>query len=138
METDLVVVMVPTTQLEESVHFYCDLLGLELLEEWQEMGRGALLKASENAQIELVEMDIAPSAEEPCTTIGLKVVSGVDAVHARLVAAGARIKAPPRERAWGMYGFGTFDPNGVPINIYEPITPEDRGGDGDDGRPESG
>ena len=22
--------------------------------------------------------------------------------------------------AWGMYGFGAFDPNGVPVNVYEP------------------
>jgi hypothetical protein len=36
------------------------------------------------------------------------------------VAFGTEIKVPSRPRAWAMYGFGTFDPNGVPINIYEP------------------
>src|SRR5215813_5123969 len=120
MQADLVVVMIPTTQLAESVRFYGDILGLPLLEEWSEMGRGALFRASETAHIELVEMDEVPAVDEPRTTIGLK-ITGVDDVHARLVAAGAKIKAPPRERAWGMYGFGAFDPNGIPVNIYEPV-----------------
>ena len=44
------------------------------------------------------------------------------------MAFGAKIKAPPRIRDWGMYGFGAFDPNGVPINIYEPaMEPRERG-----------
>jgi catechol 2,3-dioxygenase-like lactoylglutathione lyase family enzyme len=120
LEPDLVVIVVPTTRLAESVRFYGDVLGLRLLEEWSEMGRGALFQASNGAQIELVEMEDVPAAKEPRTTIGLKIV-GVDEVHARLAASGAEIKAPPRTREWGMYGFGTYDPNGVPLNIYEPV-----------------
>ena len=119
IRADLVVIMVPTTRLEESVRFYGEAIGLRLIEEWSDMGRGALFEASETAHVELVEMDTVPDVDEPRTTIGLK-ITGVDAVHSRLVTFGARIKAPPRPRAWGMYGFGAFDPNGVPINIYEP------------------
>ena len=83
------------------------------------MGRGALFEVTETARVELVEMEAVQDVEEPRVTIGLQ-ITGVDAVHSRLVAFGATIKAPPRTRAWGMYGFGTFDPNGVPVNIYEP------------------
>lgn len=119
LRADLVVIMVPTTQLEESVRFYRDAIGLRLIDEWSDMGRGALFEASERAHVELVEMAAVPDADEPRTTIGLK-ITGVDQVHARLIDFGAKIKEPPRVRGWGMYGFGTFDPNGVPINIYEP------------------
>jgi catechol 2,3-dioxygenase-like lactoylglutathione lyase family enzyme len=119
LRADLVVIMVPTTRLEESVCFYRDALGLRLLDEWSDMGHGALFEASDTVHIELVEMEAVAELDEPRTTIGLK-ITGVDEVHARLVAAGVRIKAPPRIRAWGMYGFGAFDPNGVPINVYEP------------------
>jgi len=119
LRADLVVIMVPTTQLEESVRFYRDAVGLRLIDEWSDMGRGALFEASDTAQIELVEVDAVADVDEPRTTIGLKII-GVDDVYARLVALGAKTKAPPRLRAWGMYGFGAFDPNGVPVNIYEP------------------
>jgi predicted enzyme related to lactoylglutathione lyase len=115
--------MVPTARLEESVRFYGDAIGLRLIEEWSDMGRGALFEAHQAVHIELVEMPTVPNVEEPRTTIGLKIV-GVDEVHERLVAFGAKIKAPPRTRAWGMYGFGAFDPNGVPVNVYEPTKPE--------------
>jgi catechol 2,3-dioxygenase-like lactoylglutathione lyase family enzyme len=119
LRPELAVIMVPTSRLEASVSFYRDALGLRLLEEWSDMGRGALFEASANAHIELVEMPSVLDVDEPRTTIGLK-IEGVDAVYARVVAHGAVVKAPPRARAWGMYGFGLFDPNGVPINIYEP------------------
>jgi hypothetical protein len=44
----------------------------------------------------------------------------VDRVYARLTAMGVEAKAPPRVTPWGMYGFGVLDPNGVPVNVYEP------------------
>ena len=119
LRADLVVIMVPTTRLEESVRFYRDAIGLRLIDEWSDMGHGALFEASDAAQIELVEVNAVADGDEPRTTIGLKII-GVDNVYARLVALGAKTKAPPRLRAWGMYGFGAFDPNGVPVNIYEP------------------
>jgi catechol 2,3-dioxygenase-like lactoylglutathione lyase family enzyme len=119
LRSDVIVLVVPTTKLDESVRFYRDALGLRLLEEWSEMGKGALFEASSNAQVELVEMEDVREVEEPRVGFGLQ-ITGVDEVHARLVAWGARVKAPPRQHAWGMYGFGAFDPNGVPINVYEP------------------
>jgi len=115
--------MIPTMRLDESVRFYRDVIGLRLVEEWSDMGRGALFEASTTAQIELVEMEAVPNVDEPRTTVGLRITSA-DAVYERALAAGAKIKAPPRTRDWGMYGFGMFDPNGVPVNIYEPANVE--------------
>ena len=115
----LAVFMVPITKLAGSIRFYAEGIGLEVVEEWSDPGRGALLAAADGAQVELVEFDAVSEHSEPAVTLGLQ-MAGVDAAHERLSALGARIKAPPRLRSWGMYGFGAFDPNGVPINVYEP------------------
>jgi predicted enzyme related to lactoylglutathione lyase len=123
LRADLAVLVVPTMRLEESVRFYRDAIGLRLIEEWSDMGRGALFEASTTTQVELVEMESVLDVDEPRTTLGLK-ITGVDEVYERIVAFGGKVKAAPRTREWGMYGFGAFDPNGMPINIYEPTQPE--------------
>jgi uncharacterized glyoxalase superfamily protein PhnB len=118
------VFVVPTTQLAESIRFYREGIGLELLEEWSDMGRGALFRASDDARVELFEMNEARHAPEPRVALGLQ-VEETDAVFARLTRLGVTTKAPPRVRPWGMYGFGVLDPNGVPINVYEPAEGRD-------------
>ena len=85
------------------------------------MGRGALLAASAGAQVELIEQEGVVDTPEPRGGLGLQ-VTGVDLLYERLAAMGVRAKAPPRVRPWGMYGFGVLDPNGVPVNVYEPAT----------------
>ena len=117
----LAVFVVPTSRLSESLAFYRDGLGLELLEEWSDLGHGALLATSVGAQVELVEQEDVVDGPEPRVGLGLQ-VTGVDRVYERLTAMGARTKDPPRVRPWGMYGFGALDPNGVPVNVYEPAT----------------
>ena len=117
----LAVLVVPTSRLSESLTFYRDGLGLEVLEEWSDLGRGALLAASTGAQVELVEQEDVADVPEPRVGLGLQ-ITGVDLVYERLTAMGVGAKAPPRVRPWGMYGFGVLDPNGVPVNVYEPAT----------------
>ena len=92
-----------------------------MLEEWSALGGGALLGASTGAQVELVELEDVADVPEPRVGLGLQ-VTGVDLVYERLTAMGVAAKAPPRARPWGMYGFGVLDPNGVPVNVYEPVT----------------
>ncbi len=90
------------------------------------MGRGALFRASDDAQVELIEMDDVHEGPEPRVALGLQ-VEDTDSVFARLTRLGVAPKAPPRVRPWGMYGFGVLDPNGVPINVYEPAESRDPG-----------
>ncbi len=47
----------PTTDLAASIGFYRDGLGLELTEQWSDMGRGAIFRASTAAEVELIEVD---------------------------------------------------------------------------------
>ena len=106
------------------MRFYRDGLGLELLEEWTDMGKGALLATSTDARVELIEINGVVDVAEPRVGLGLQIV-GVDEVFERLTSLGIQTKAPPRLRPWGMYGFGVLDPNGVPINVYEPAPNDD-------------
>ena len=111
----------PTTDLSASVEFYRHGLGLELVEEWSDLGRGAILRLTADSEVELVEVEELADPPEPRTTLGLQVpVDELDTIYQRLEAAGARLKAPPRVRPWGMRGFGAFDPSGVPVNVYAP------------------
>ncbi|CAN5685502.1 hypothetical protein BH18ACT13_BH18ACT13_09450 [soil metagenome] len=120
------VFVVPTTELAASIRFYRDGLGLELTEEWSNMGRGAIFRASAAAEVELIEVEELADPPEPRTTLGLQVGEDeVDAIYGRLEQAGARLKAPPRAREWGKRGFGAFDPSGVPVNVYAPTSPND-------------
>ena len=116
----------PTTDLAASIGFYSDGLGLELTEEWSDLGRGAIFSLSAASEVELIEVDGLADPPEPRTTLGLQVrEEDVDAIYRRLETAGARLKAPPRVRAWGMRGFGAFDPSGVPVNVYAPASKQD-------------
>lgn len=72
--------------------------------------------------MELVEVDELADPPEPRTALGLQVDEDkVDAIYRRLEEAGARLKASPCVRPWGMRGFGAFDPSGVPVNIDAPV-----------------
>ena len=111
--------VVPTTDLAASIRFYRDGIGLALVETWSEMGRGAILRGTDSSEVELVEVERVEDPPEPRTTLGLQVAPGdVDEIYDRLERSGARLKAPPRVREWGMRGFGAFDPSGLPVNVY--------------------
>jgi catechol 2,3-dioxygenase-like lactoylglutathione lyase family enzyme len=106
--------VVHTTRFDESVHFYCESLGLELVEEWRDGGHGALIRLTRGADLELIELEGAGGYGG--VAIGLE-VDDVDAVYTRLRGAGVKTNAPPID-AFGKRGFGTTDPNGIPVNVY--------------------
>ena len=85
------------------------------------MGCGAIVRLTASSEVELIEVDELGDPPERRTAVGLQVHEHeVDKIYRRLEEAGARLKAPPRLRPWGMRGFGAFDPSGVPVNIYAP------------------
>ena len=115
------VFVIPTEDLAAVLPFYRDGLGLEVVEEWTELGRGALLGVSDDTELELIELDEVVRPPEPRMGLGLELDDAqVDEIYERLVRLGFRVKGPPELRAWGKRGFGALDPDGVPVNVYGP------------------
>ena len=109
--------------LERSVEFYRDQLGLPVLTEWdREDGAGALLDAGGGAILELCGKPrtmkirggwdfIPPTAKFDL----IFEVPDVDARHRALVAAGAEPKSEPQTAGWGGRMFTILDPDETPV-----------------------
>jgi len=110
------VFVVMTNRFDESVRFYRDGLGLELVEEWTEHGHGAVLSAGGHARVELIDADPSDGPTR-MTFLGMQ-VGDIDGIHARLAAVGAEVRSEPTAKPWGGRGFVAFDPNGVAVNLY--------------------
>jgi catechol 2,3-dioxygenase-like lactoylglutathione lyase family enzyme len=87
------------------------------------------LQSSTDAAVNLAVLD---GTHETIPAVGRGRVSGlllnfevedVDAVHARLEAAGLPILLALRDEAFGQRHFITADPNGVLIDVIKPIPP---------------
>lgn len=116
--------VVSTRHFADSLAFYRDVLGLDVVEEWTEFGHGAVLTAGGPARVELIELDVPDEAlPRHAPFLGLQVID-VDAIHERAVAADAPILSALEERPWGGRGFAIQDPNGIGVNVY---TAYDRG-----------
>ena len=116
MTVEQFVFVILTDRFDESVRFYRDGLGLEMVEEWTEHGHGAVFSAGGHARVELIDTEVTDAASAR-TFMGIQ-VDDVDGVHARLVAIGAEVRSEPRDKPWGGRGFVAFDPNGVAVNLY--------------------
>ena len=110
--------VVRTSRFAESLAFYADVLGLDLVEEWTDFGHGAVLAAGGIARIEIIELDGATdAAPDAGAFLGLQ-VTNVDELHERAVGHGSTIASDLQERPWGGRGFALRDPNGIGVNVY--------------------
>ena len=118
--------VIVTARFAESLAYYRDLLAMPLLEEWTEFGHGAVLEAMPGTVVELIDSPDAVSAAAKDRTVFMGLQrEDVDAVHERLVAAGASVNGPPTPKPWGGRGFTAFDPDGMPVNLYTAYSSED-------------
>ena len=137
-------VSVTSGELDRSLAFYCDLLGLRLRERGEAEGatefeitgisepsvRWADLELPHGQVLELLEFveprgrPVAPQPNDPgATHISLR-VADIDAVHARLSAAGVPVRGEPVELtepgAWqGAKCFYASDPDGVTVELIQ-------------------
>jgi catechol 2,3-dioxygenase-like lactoylglutathione lyase family enzyme len=102
------------------LHFYRDLLGLAVVQEWDEPGnRGAILAVGgrvENATVEILELAGRPAAEQPPADVEAGIfVDDVDAWHDEIEARGVAIARGLENTPWGHRSFGVDDPDGLRI-----------------------
>lgn len=101
-------------RLDESREFYCDVIGLTGGE-----GLDWILFFSSpddpKLQLSVMKLDLMAGVH-PDVTIE---VDDVDAVHRRVVAAGAEIVHPLTDEPMGVRRFFVRDPNGAVINVMQ-------------------
>jgi len=114
MITALSAITLATTDMAASVRFY-RLCGFELLYGGEEASF-----TSFRAGDSFLNLTVEP-AEIKWWGRAIFYESKVDALHARLVAAGYRPAAPPRDASWGERFFHVTDPDGHEISFAWPL-----------------
>ena len=110
---------VGVVDLARAVAFYEGLFGFRRTFENGDPVRFVILKRDDaEVHVERVDGHVAP----PQNVMHLLVVEGVDELHARCQAAGARIVSPLRDAPWGLRTFVVADPDGNKIDVGQPLT----------------
>ncbi len=114
MDIRRVVPDINTNQMQESVKFYTDLFGFQVV---MDMDWITTLASPSNvtAQINLLKNQ-SLSPQQPGLALSIE-VADVDVVHAKAVALGAKIIYPLTNEPWGVRRFHVADPNNVIINV---------------------
>src|SRR5436190_1800051 len=113
------------SDLERSICFYRDVVGLPFrfaTDDYAEFAtEGAKFSLyARRALPELIGLDV-PGGEAPWPQGEVAFfVEDVDAEHARLLAAGVRVLAPPRDRPWGERTLHIADPDGNVVELTRP------------------
>lgn len=113
----IVHITINTTKLDESVRFYQDVLGLEIVSDLRQSGGMPIVflsSAAEDISIELIE-----NAEQPYSGVGLSIgfhTDNVEAAHERVQEAGLH-PSPMISPKPGVKFFFIEDPNGVKIQL---------------------
>ena len=103
-----------TADLPATARFYEEILALPLV---LDQGACRIYRTGAGAFLGLCKVREGRWVEPKGVVLTL-VTDAVDAWHARLVAAGAKVDGPPTEKpAWNIYAFFAFDPNGYRIEF---------------------
>ena len=111
-----------TNDLEASIEFYTDVLGFVIGERWNDNGKlvGVGLKAG-SCELGLSQDDWAKGRDRrkgEGIRIFCETVQDVDALAARIKAAGHRLTQEPMTQSWGVRSIGLDDPDGFHWTIY--------------------
>jgi len=113
-------------ELDRSLRFYCEVLGLRLGHrsgEYAQFDTGStrLGLYTRRAMTEILGLSLdAPTAHGPGFEIGFK-VADVDAAFSDLIARGAVPVVPPTDRAWGQRTGYVRDPDGHLIEFAQDV-----------------
>lgn len=112
---DQVVPVFHVRDLQASLAFYRDRLGLQLAWTWEEPPIASL--CAEGFQVMLKQV---PADEVHAAEIYVE-MSGIDAFHDALVAAGCPLSVPLRDRPYRMRDLRIDDPDGNQLSFGEPL-----------------
>lgn len=109
---------VGVSDLGRAVAFYEGVFGFRRTFENGEPVSFVILKRDDaEVHLERVEGHVAPAQN-----VMHILVEGVDELHARCQAVGARIHSPLRDAPWGLRTFVVADPDGNKIDVGQPLT----------------
>ena len=121
---------------ERSVKFYCDGLGLEPAQIWNngegralilEMGSGTL-ELFDEAQAQTIDQIETGRRVSGQIRFALQ-VPDLEAALKRLLAHGATLVHPPIVTPWGDYNARLQDPDGMQITLFQARDPNEQGED---------
>lgn len=109
--------------LERSVRFYCEALGFVVSKRWTHDGRllGVMLKAG-RCELGLSQDDWAKGRERrkgEAVRIWCETAQDVDALAARVQAAGHALTEEPHDQEWGGRAFSVDDPDGFHLTVFK-------------------
>ena len=92
----------------------------------EQLGLGVLVGGPDRTYMRLgggggfhIGFEVIPAAANPTDGIEIVIrVEDVDAVHARLIAAGVEFDAPPADQVWGARHVWLRDPTGYRVSLY--------------------
>lgn len=115
-------ILLPTSDPAARVAFYVEGLGLAVERSWSSPGNeGCLLRAGEDAYIEVLANPAYPVGDPGSTQLVLQ-VTDVDAAAEAAAARGGTVLEPPTDKPWGSRNAQVRDPEGVVVNLFTPLT----------------
>lgn len=104
---------------ERTVDFYARVLGLSIVASWVEGGRGTIVAATAEGEIEIIE-NLATVLSERVTGGALAwEVDDLDTYVERIRSLGAPVLVEPADRAWGHRNATIVDPDGLQITLFQ-------------------
>lgn len=112
-------VLFTAADYDNTVAFYTDTMGLPVLRSWDDHGRGTIISAAGEGQIEIFAGDdgtVSPSGVALAWE-----VDDVDTYCSRLLAAEVEFVAPPTDQPWGHRNVTFKAPENLTITLFTVI-----------------
>jgi len=120
MITGIAHICIVTEDLDETLKFYCDILGFTKQFDFIKAGAlfGFYLKVSDGNYIEVFKTDSLPEGRHPLAHFCLE-TDDIDAVYEKLVANGIHVRSEKTLGADNSWQIWTKDPNGIDFEFHQ-------------------
>lgn len=110
-----------SNRYEETVSFSTETMGLPVVRSWDDSGRGTIIAATGDSQIEIFEGETAPLLDN--VALAWEVVE-VASLHTDLLDAGVSFDGPPVVQPWGHLNCTLEAPHGLNITLFSVVGDE--------------